>query len=63
MCSSDLRDFQLIQEAVYELIRKNLHTMSPAGLIADLETFHVTLNSVMAKSIQVYESKTKQSVA
>ncbi|HKN37029.1 MAG TPA: response regulator [Terriglobales bacterium] len=57
------RDFQLIQEAVYELIRKNLHTMSPAGLIADLETFHVTLNSVMAKSIQVYESKTKQSVA
>ncbi|PYX83475.1 MAG: hypothetical protein DMG70_10390 [Acidobacteria bacterium] len=57
------RDFQLIQQAVYKVIRTNLHVMSPAGLIGDLETFHVTLNSVMARSIQVYETKTKRSIA
>lgn len=57
------KDFELIQQAVYKVIRTNLHVMSPAGLIGDLETFHVTLNSVMARSIQVYETKTKRSIA
>ena len=57
------RDFQLIQEAVYKVIRTNLAAMNPNGLIRDLETFHATLNSVMASSIRVYENNRKRSIA
>jgi hypothetical protein len=48
---------------VYKLVRNHLDATSVSGLIADLERFQVALNSVMAKSIQSYESKTKRLIA
>jgi ActR/RegA family two-component response regulator len=56
-------DYQMIQRAVYGLVRSNLNAMSVSGIIADLERFHMAVNSLMSKSVQAFEGTPKRSIS